>query len=101
MKLDRISSLFHNWYIFHNWFTSLIFITFANRVAIDYPDERKKQVYKSKLAEMKRQLKTAMRQAGISEPIANATFVCEAGHPTKKQLPIYDYDWTCLFLVNA
>ena len=83
------------------WGKVVFLFTFANRVAIDYPDERKKQVYKSKLAEMKRQLKTAMRQAGISEPIANATFVCEAGHPTKKRLPIYDYDWTCLFLVNC
>ena len=83
------------------WGKVVFLFTFANRVAIDYPEEHKKQVYKSKLAEMKRQLKTAMRQAGISEPIASATLVCEAGHPTKKRLPIYDYDWTCLFLVNC
>ena len=83
------------------WGKVVFLFTFANRVAIDYPEEHKKQVYKSKLAEMKRQLKTAMRQAGISEPIANATLICEAGHPTKKRLPIYDYDWTCLFLVNC
>ncbi len=83
------------------WGKVVFLFTFANRVAIDFPEERKEQVYKSKLAEMKRQLKTAMRQAGISEPIANATLVCEAGHPINKHLPIYDYDWTCLFLVNC
>ena len=84
------------------WGKVVFLFTFANRVAIDYPEEHiKKQVYKSKLAEMKRKLKTAMRQAGISEPIASATLVCEAGHPTNKRLPVYDHDWTCLFLVNC
>ena len=82
------------------WGKVVFLFTFANRVAVDFPEEHKEQVYKSKLGEMKRNLKTAMQQAGISEPIANATLVCEAGHPINKRLPICD-DWTCLFLVNC
>ena len=82
------------------WGKVVFLFTFANRVAVDFPVEQKKQVYKSKRIEMKRRLKTAMQQAGISEPIANATLVCEAGHPIHKHLPICD-DWTCEFLVNC
>ena len=71
--------------------------TFANRVAIDFPEEHKTQVYNSKL---ERNSKTAMQQAGISELIANATLVCIAGHPVNKCLPDCD-DWACPFLVNC
>lgn len=83
------------------WGKVVFLFTFANRVAVDFPEEHKQREYRSKLAEMKRKLKTAMQQAGISEPIANATMVCEAGHPINKRLPVYDHDWPCLFLVNC
>ena len=82
------------------WGKVVFLFTFANRVAIDFPEEHKTQVYNSKFIETERNLKTAMQQAGISELIANATLICVAGHPVNKCLPDCD-DWACPFLVNC
>ena len=43
MKLDLISSLFHNWYMFHNWFTSLtLFVDLKMNAAYSQSNTRSK-----------------------------------------------------------
>ena len=82
------------------WAKVVFVFTFANRVSADHPEEHKLQMYNSRYSEMERNLRRAMEQAGISEPIAAATSICVAGHPVNKLLPD-GRDWACSFLVNC
>lgn len=85
------------------WSKVVVVLTFANRVGVEVSDgepERKRQVYEDRLDRMGRKLKEAMRQAGISEELADNTSICVAGHPINKSLPECE-DWACPFLVDC
>lgn len=87
------------------WVKVIIVLTFANRVAVDYEPERKKEVYDAKKERMKEKILEALQQAGVPKQCIlnrdDESFkICVAGHPIKRRLPECD-DWTCSFIVDC
>ena len=82
------------------WAKVIIVLTCANKVLFEIPEEFKQQVFDEKFTSTRKEILKAMKQAGITQKVSEATAVCVAGSPWNKSLPGCD-DWVCPFLVNC